>query len=95
MVHGLLRFATQLRTKEISLNQIEVVGDVSLAGLDVQNTAAHISMDGARVTGSVLLIDGFKTKASVQMHNARRGDLTAVVGSYLIQVPCSRWMVLP
>jgi hypothetical protein len=60
---------------EIALERIDIAGELSLAGLVVQNPSASICLDGAKVRGSVLLTNGFRTKGSIQMHSARMGDL--------------------
>ena len=74
-VEGSFYIRDSISLDKITLGGIAVAGDLSFAGLDVRNPSASIYLDGAKVTGSVLLTDGFKTQSSVQMHGARVGDL--------------------
>jgi hypothetical protein len=74
-VDGSIYFRDSVALDEITLERARITGDLSFAGLDVQNPSASIVLDGASVTGSVVLTDGFKTASSVQMHLAKVGSL--------------------
>lgn len=74
-IEGSVHICDSVVLDEIRLERIDVAGELSFAGLDVQSPSAAICLDGASVKGSVLFTNGFRTNSSVQMHNARMGDL--------------------
>lgn len=75
VINGSLSFTKSISNHGLILDRLLVTGALSLAGSDFRNSQTDICLDGARITGSVLLSSGFKAAGQVRMHGARMGDL--------------------